>query len=136
MFSSHASNAMKMTERFVAQQRAREIAAKGHSNITLTHVPKKKQAKMRGSRSSFNESTVGNTEDSSSFSSGSEAMSASKGATTWKERQQEVIDVAMAKVDVSMDARKIEQAVVVSKIERHSKMALARLEHSHNTKGK
>jgi hypothetical protein len=138
---ANSSAAMKMAEQFAAQQRAREIAAKGYSNINLMNAPKKKQSKpspskqVPGSQSSCNGSVTGDTDDSSSFSSSSDAFTASKGATPRRERQQEVIDAAMAKVDLSIDAQRAEQASVISKIDRHSKMALARLEHSHTTKG-
>jgi hypothetical protein len=142
MFSNQKA-AMKMAEQFAAQQRAREIASKGSSSIVLKQSRQKNQAKpspkqVPGSRSSFDGGVPDSIDSSStSFSSVSEAFTtANKSAATWKERRQEAIDVAMAKVDVSIDAQKAEQAVVLSKIDRHSKMGLARLGHSQNRKGK
>jgi hypothetical protein len=108
---------------FVAQQRAAVVAAKQKKQI------KQSPKQVPGSRSSFDGGVPDSIDSSStSFSSVSEA--------TWKERRQEAIDVAMAKVDVSIDAQKAEQAVVLSKIDRHSRMGLARLGHSQNRKGK
>jgi hypothetical protein len=123
---SNASSARKIAEQFAAQQRARDIATKGYSDIQL------KQAKPKARTSAQLAKEDDTTSRTSTGSCDTGGIINSNG---WREKQEETMNIAIDKIIDAKEKKKAERDEIVKKITYHVAKAKARLSHSNNRLG-
>ena len=121
MFATQ-NHAFKIAEQFAAQQRAKEIALKGHSKIEVNN----KKVKRR-STPSFNKQdsdTASTSTPSSEFTGGD-----------WAEKQKQKMDVSISRIEDAVDEQHKELDSIEENIQRQVGLSRARLNGSANALG-